>query len=373
MPSTPKYSQFIGRVGILAVTLGIGSAIATPQVAWADDAPPSNPTSAATGDTDNAADNDASPADKPAHPGPTPDPVDGPDSDDEDPTDLDDQIPEPEPETDPEVEEADNTDDADDADEEVVGSDSSGPPTTVEADFPVRKGGTSTLVAKTSVVTNTLAAVDDPQPTAVDMANANKPLPARAQSTLAASAFADEPPISAADAELPTVTIEITHQSAAPNIKSPIGSFVRNILRAFGYNFNPPFPHTNPPILDSIWGAYRRWESQNFNALPAVNDVTIAATRFAEDGRLALDIAFDVSDYDGDPFIVSAHGINPDLVETGPGTYTYFAPADFTGTVPLDFVTGDFGNHRHAGPFSDPFRHQVNFTATITVLAEELV
>jgi hypothetical protein len=369
MPSTPKYSQLVGRVGTLAVALGIGSAIATPQIACADDAAPSNPTSAATGDTDKPADSDPAPADTPQGRERTPEPVDGPDSDDEDPTDLRDQIPEPEPEADPEVEEADNTDDVE---EEAGGPYGSGPPTTVEANTPIRKGGTSTLLAKTSVVTNTLAADDDPQPSAIDKSNANKPSPARAQSALAASASADEPLISAAEAALPNVTIKITHQSAAPNIKSPIGSFVRNILRAFGYNFNPPFPHTNPPILDSIWGAYRRWESQNFNALPAVNDVTIAGTGFTGDGRLALDIAFDVSDYDGDPFIVSAHGINPDLVETGPGTYTYFADSDFTGTVPLDFGAVDFGNHRHAGPFSDPFRHSIGFTVTITVLAEEL-
>ncbi|PQP53575.1 hypothetical protein C6A88_03420, partial [Mycolicibacterium austroafricanum] len=62
MSSSGTYSTFIGRVGMLAVALGVGSAIAAPQVAWADQGVSSDATSASphstTGppDTDSAAD-----------------------------------------------------------------------------------------------------------------------------------------------------------------------------------------------------------------------------------------------------------------------------------------------------------------------------
>lgn len=63
MPSATQYSKYIGHVGTLAVVLGIGGAITTPHIAWADDAPQSTRTSATTA----GADTDPSPADTTKH------------------------------------------------------------------------------------------------------------------------------------------------------------------------------------------------------------------------------------------------------------------------------------------------------------------
>jgi hypothetical protein len=356
MASAAQHSKFIGRVGALAIALGIGSAIAAPQVAWADEGQQDRTPAAAsdTVETSPEPSTDPSPGVDPA-----PDAGLGAEDEDEDVAgaeDANDELGDDELDNDELGDDELGDDELDNDGTDLVTEEQE-----LDEEFTLEQTARRPIpTARLSSARAGIVAEDD----------TDDESPA-APTGFAVKTVAEDPQDSVTSAVLPNVTVAITHRWSHPHISSPIGGFVRAILGAFGFKPEPTSGHTNNPLLEAIWGAYRRWESENFNALPAINDVTIAGTRFAEDGRLALDIHFDVSDYDGDPFILSARGIDPDLVETGPGTYTYFADADFTGTVPLDFGVQDFGNHRHAGPFSDPFLHQAGLTATITILAAE--
>lgn len=171
------------------------------------------------------------------------------------------------------------------------------------------------------------------------------------------------------------MSIEITKISPEPSRpSSAIGTIVRAVLTALGYNFNPPWPHHNAPILDAIWCAYRRIESFFDNTRPDIDGVNLVETRLTEDGQLAVDLAIQASDYDGD---LLAYGANtgPHLIATGEGTYTYLADANFTGTVTLTFAAWDNfpSNHYHQGlPIWDyTGGHVTNVTINLVVLAQQ--
>ncbi len=145
--------------------------------------------------------------------------------------------------------------------------------------------------------------------------------------------------------DLPSVTATITEVRPAPSRpSSPLRTFVLNALGAFG--FNPAPGHANNPILQSIWNGYRKLEAMFDNTAPDIDAVRVLGTRWTDDGYVAVDLAVDVSDYDGDPVTTSTiTGVA--FTKNLDGTFTYLATPGYSGTDTVYIGATDSGNHVH--------------------------
>ncbi|MDO0972510.1 hypothetical protein [Mycolicibacterium frederiksbergense] len=386
MSSAGRYSIFIGRVGMLAVALGIGSAIAAPQIAWADVGATSDPTAASADSTAGPSDTDAA-ADTEKH-GTEPargidDHADGLADHTRSATKTSAAFaagddPEPTPVGLRKVDlgspsaisartahqsalaiaraartEVQPADAPLEPERPAVTTAAAGPvavPTPAVSVTPSQGPAVSGIRA---VVLNMLGAFGfSPEPgrtgnrvsEAAWGADRGESAPAN---TASGSTFDGAPApaltASATVAALPSVTAAISSRSpAATRPSSLIRTLVLGVLGIFGFNPN----RTNNPVLQGIWNTYRQTESYISNIPPDFTAVHVLGTSIADDGRVAVQLGFDVSDYDGDPFTVFESGV-PNLDQNPDGTFTYFAESGFTGTTQTWVTAVDSGNHFH--------------------------
>ncbi|GAS99110.1 outer membrane adhesin like protein [Mycolicibacterium canariasense] len=176
-------------------------------------------------------------------------------------------------------------------------------------------------------------------------------------------------PLTASATELPAVIATITKVNPAPSRpSSPLRTFVLNALGAFG--FNPEPGHTNNPVLQAIWNGYRKLEAIFDNTAPDIDAVRILGTRWTDDGYVAVDLAVDVSDYDGDPISTSTiTGVA--FTKNLDGTFTYLATPGYSGTDTVYIGATDSGNHYHQGTtiFDYTGNHTRVAAIAITVIA----
>lgn len=371
MSSAGRYSIFIGRVGMLAVTLGIGSAIAAPQVAWADVGAPSDPTAASADSTAGPSDTDAA-ADTEKH---STEPARDIDDDADGLADHTRSVtktsatfaagddPEPMPAGLRKVDlGSPSARSARTAHQSALAIARAARTEVQPADAPLEpaRPAVTTAAAEPVAVPTPAVSVTPSQGPAVSGIRAVvlnmlgafglSPEPGRTGNRVSEAAWGADrgesaPALtaSATVAALPSVTAAITSRSpAATRPSSLIRTLVLGVLGIFGFNPN----RTNNPVLQGIWNTYRQTESYISNIPPDFTAVHVLGTSIADDGRVAVQLGFDVSDYDGDPFTVFESGV-PNLDQNPDGTFTYFAESGFTGTTQTWVTAVDSGNHFH--------------------------
>ncbi|MHA3023346.1 Ig-like domain-containing protein [Mycobacterium sp. BMJ-28] len=346
------YSKYLAPAGALAVALGIGSAIAAPQLAWADENAPGKDSSAAGGTTGTG----SSPADNPGPAATKPDP--SPSG-----TGAADPPGKP-PHRTSSPHRTPARDDVTPGGTDQAGDDESGTDAQTPASDPPERTATSRRARSTP-----LRLAIEPALTV----KTAKSTPVTAQEATSAGSTAAGlqagAPVSAA--ELPSVSVAITKVNPAPSRpSSPIRTFVLNALAVFGFNPDPAPGHPNNPVLEAIWGAYRRVESMFDNTRPEFDGVAVVATRETADGNVAVDLRVDVSDYDGDPIVTSATtGVA--FTKNADGTFTYLCAPGFSGTDTVYIGATDTGNHYHQGTsvFQPTGGHTTVAAIAITVTA----
>ncbi|KUI28517.1 hypothetical protein AU196_08990 [Mycobacterium sp. IS-1742] len=353
-PHTTVLAQHIGRVGALAVALGIGVAVvASPGVAFAQ---PGTENSSSVGDNDTA---EASPDDRDGNDiqsaeGADPD-VD-PDENDEDENDEDDEEPVALPGDDGEP--VDPADDDDDAELEPPGDDDDGtvvddgtttppppvvvpdPPVTVtpppsdhppigdSPDDPIDRGGAVTKRAD-----------DVPSPsdtTTLIVSNDEPPVSAEVADTLTLSTDADPAAFRTTANDLgeqpPTAApVSPTHNLIALPVRiahTVVGALLAPFLAPAG-----PAP-ANPPLLWAVLGwVHRELERTFFNRSPVLGQP--GATQ--QDGVVVTG-TITATDADGDKI---AYSVAPTTAQGGTvvidqqGRFTYVAPQTWNGVSPL--------------------------------------
>lgn len=174
----------------------------------------------------------------------------------------------------------------------------------------------------------------------------------RASSENTAATATEAAVTAAAPALPPQATIEITKATPTPpSLARPIRQVVLGVLGLFG--FNPNSGSTNNPLLEALWGTYRRIESIIGNQPATARTATITTSDIVDD-TVAITGTVIFDDPNGDPLRYSttqgAHGsvvINPN------GTFTY-TPTDphFTGTDTFTITANDDKNFHLHGPLA---------------------
>ncbi|KAA0107823.1 Ig-like domain-containing protein, partial [Mycolicibacterium sp. P9-22] len=174
----------------------------------------------------------------------------------------------------------------------------------------------------------------------------------------------------AAPALPPQASIEITKATPTPpSLARPIRQAVLGVLGIFGFNPNPG--STNNPLLEALWGTYRRIESFLDNQPATARTTTITTSELIDD-TVAITGTVTFEDPNNDPLRYTttqgAHGtvtINPN------GTFTY-TPTDphFTGTDTFTITANDDKNFHLHGPLAflrPDWGHTSSATLTITL------
>ncbi|MGE2718121.1 Ig-like domain-containing protein [Mycolicibacterium celeriflavum] len=146
---------------------------------------------------------------------------------------------------------------------------------------------------------------------------------------------------------LPQASITVT---APPPPVAPLQQIVRSIvvsvLGLFGFNPAPGVP--NNPLLEALWGVYRRIESAIWNEAPTIRTAQVIGTSLTDDGKLAVTLDVDFDDYNGDPLTyTTTNGAKGTLSANTDGTYTYLTDADTVGTDTVTITAADTGFHLH--------------------------
>lgn len=165
------------------------------------------------------------------------------------------------------------------------------------------------------------------------------------------------------------VTIALAGDPPAPAPVPRVRSLVLGVLGAFGFD---PTPGTvNNPILELLWGAYRRVESAVGNEAPTVGTPTVAA-ELDQNGYVVGDLGF--TDYDGDSLTYTVD--NDAVTIYDDGTFVYKPPQDWDGTTALTdtftvTASDDNGFHLHGlrGIFGGG--HTTSATYTVTIAATQ--
>ena len=260
------YAQYVGRVGALAVALGISSAVTQPVFAWAEDPAPA-------GATDNAPAEPAAepPAEQPADQAEAADPAEDPE-DDTPPA-----INEDDPASDVE-----NTEDPDPQD--PVSEDPTPTPEVIVEDEtpPNPDTGAAPNDARTIPEPGDPTQKADPQPdTDGFVAHALK-ISGVAEFALDAPLTADialpvAATLAAPSTAAPEATVTITAVSPTPAAEvHPFRSLVLGVLGIFGFDPDPGV--NNDPLLQALWAAYRGYERRYENESPTVGAANVIAT-----------------------------------------------------------------------------------------------
>jgi VCBS repeat-containing protein len=367
-------AKYVGRVGALAVALGIGSAIGGPHIAWADDVDASNVSTTSGTSIPDGGTLGVDP------PGPTNAPTAA--------SSTDAVTPSVDPLT------ASGSTSKSSTSTSVSVGDS--PTVTINAQTneskdPAEESATIADTKETAAqpVVATPPEPSDPsdhdkhatspdkttEPPALQHLSTNA-IRAAADSTPAATVAAVSTPAPVAAAvvvppHLPTVSVAVTNVDPAPAAAplQPIRDLVLGVFGVFGFSPNPAPGQTNNPILEALWGAYRRIESFVGNETPTVGTARVVATSFTPEGKVAITLSLDATDPDGDPLTYrTTDGAHGTLSANADGSYTYLADADFTGADTVSITAVDNGFHFHglAGLFGAGHARTATVAITIT-------
>ncbi len=353
------YAQFVGRVGALAVALGVTNVVGHPLIAWAEEP------SAESSNTDSAPSTGTPSTGTPDKPSETqsPDPTTAPtrdpvDTEDADATDV---------ETGTDVSVVETSDPTTTPAPEV--EESTAPePDVVTDDAPQTKDPhpTETEPAPTATDTDDSPETTDQyrfvaQALAVSGVNEHSldaplpmPLAIPVAADLATSSAAPEAAVSITKVD--PVTVEEAH---------PFRSLVLGFLGIFG--FDPTPGATNDALLTALWAAYRGYERRFENETPTVSGATIVSTSHTENGYTAVRIAVGFNDPDGDTLHYSTtNGHAGTLTANTDGTFTYLTNTVGTDTVTITANDDDGTGHLH-GLLGWLFKPAAGHTRTVTL------
>lgn len=168
-----------------------------------------------------------------------------------------------------------------------------------------------------------------------------------------------------ADPEAPTVPAAQVEVSVEPPPPPPlIRSLVIGVLGVFGFNPNTPTPQN--PILEGIWGLYRRLEAVIYRDPPTAASGAlpqVEVTRTA-DGLVEVTGNVEFDDPTGNPLAYTSTDGEYGTVtvnEDGTFTYTVTDPAGFTGTDTFTVTARNTGWHLHG------LTGRASTVATITI------
>ena len=357
------YAQFVGRVGALAVALGVTNVVGHPLVAWAEEPSAESSTKGgaepapSTGTPDKPAETQsADPTTAPSH----------------EPVDTEEDAPEPEA---PDIEET-QTEETEVSEVETPDPTTPPAPETEEAQAP-----------ETDPTTVEVPETKDPHPSEVEQA-ATPPADDNDdadQSRFVARALTvsgiDEQSL---DAPLPIalaipVSADLVTSSAAPTAAvtitkvdpvtveetHPFRSLVLGFLGIFG--FDPTPGATNDALLASLWAAYRGYERRFENESPTVSGATVLSTSQTENGYTAVTISVGFTDPDGDTLhFTTTNGHAGTLTNNNDGTYTYKTLTPGVDTVTITANDDDGTGHLH-GLLGWLFKPNAGHTRTVTL------
>ena len=386
-------AKYVGRVGALAVTFGIGSVIGGPHIAWADDVDASNVSTTSATSTPDGGTLGADP------PGPTSAPTTAsstnavtPSTDAVTPA-TDAVTPSVDPLTASGSSSSPVASLAPGAQSSTSVSVGDSPTVTINAQTNGSKAPAEEPAAAHPVVATPEEPIEpadhDNHVTSLDRTTEHPVLQHLSATTVKTdvdstpesrvAAFSTPAPVATTFAaaavvvppHLPTVSVAVTNVDPAPTAAplQPIRNLVLGVLGVFGFSPNPAPGQTNNPILEALWGAYRRIESFVGNETPTVGTARVVATSFTPEGKVAITLRLDAADPDGDPLTYrTTDGTHGTLSANGDGTYTYLADADFTGADTVSITAVDNGFHFHglAGLFGAGHARTATVAITIT-------
>jgi VCBS repeat-containing protein len=362
------YSKYIGRVGALALTLGIGTALAVPAAAETS-------TGDGTETSSTSSTESGSSAESPSAADPSPPTADDavPDDGDENleddvEDDLDDPVEEqPAEEFDEEpVTDEDFANDADDA-EIPDTADNIEPADDYNetiADTPARQRPDDI-----SEVTSGPPAEDvpeDPDPPAAETVSAEEPTSPSAGSTIVAARFSPDAPAPAPRVYQPVTPIGVL--IGAPFKLFTIAAKALNML------FSPPptMPADQPVLLAVLAFVRREIHRSFFNHSPhAVADTVTTG----EDVATTIPVLDNDTDRDGDTVTITEYTqpANGTVVLNPDGTFTYTPNADFNGTDTFTYTISDGASPWHVHNLvSMLFRGGHAQTATVTITVDSV-
>jgi|GEM_PF-5180766 len=353
------YAQFVGRVGALAVALGVTNVVGHPLIAWAEEP------SAESSNTDSAPSTGTPSTGTPDKPSETqsPDPTTAPtrdpvDTEDADATDVETgtdvsvvetsyptttPAPEVEESTAPEPDVV--TDDAPET-KDPHPTETEPAPTATDTDDSPETTDQYRFVAQALAVSGVNEhSLDAPLP---------MPLAIPVAADLATSSAAPEAAVSITKVD--PVTVEEAH---------PFRSLVLGFLGIFG--FDPTPGATNDALLTALWAAYRGYERRFENETPTVSGATILSTSHTENGYTAVTISVGFTDPDGDTLhYTTTNGHNGTLTANTDGTFTYLTNTIGTDTVTITANDDDGTGHLH-GLLGWLFKPAAGHTRTVTL------
>jgi len=341
-------AKYVGRVGALAVTFGIGSVIGGPHIAWADDVDASNVSTTSATSTPDGGTLGADP------PGTTSAPTAASSTDAVTPA-TDAVTPSVDPLTASGSSSSPVASLAPGAQSSTSVSVGDSPTVTINAQTNGSKAPAEEPAAAHPVVATPEEPIEpadhDNHVTSLDRTTEHPVLQHLSATTVKTdvdstpesrvAAFSTPAPVATTFAaaavvvppHLPTVSVAVTNVDPAPTAAplQPIRNLVLGVLGVFGFSPNPAPGQTNNPILEALWGAYRRIESFVGNETPTVGTARVVATSFTPEGKVAVTLRLDAADPDADPLTYrTTDGTHGTLSANGDGTYTYLADADFT-------------------------------------------
>ncbi len=340
------YAKHIGRVGVLAVALGIGSAVAGPPIALAEDGSTSTAGSASdsasrAGSADSSGARSvrsartvrsagvpstsavSSHADEDAGTGHTDDP--------DQPLDTEPVAPAP-----------------------VTEAVATSPEPTSALPRGKRTAPISVRSARTTGLPSSLT---DAEPATAGTITGGTAVEPAAATATAVAAIA--PQVS--------VVVSTKPSQARPPLR-PVRQLVLGVLGVFGFKPNPAPGTANNPILEGLWGAYRRIESALSNDTPTVKGAAVVDTSLTADGRVAVTLRVEFDDYDGNALsYTTTDGSRGTLTRNQDGTYTYLTDAS-TASDTVSITARDKGFHLHGllGMFKPGGGHTSTATLTLT-------
>ncbi len=175
-----------------------------------------------------------------------------------------------------------------------------------------------------------------------------------AEKTSTAAASSSKPPAAstvAAAASTPTLppqaTVTIVKVTPSPTVQTPpVRRLVLGVLGLFGFNPNKSTP--NNPLLEALWGTYRRIEGLVANRRPVIKTATVTGTSL-DAGVVTVTGSVGAEDANRDPVRYTAtNGAHGAVTVTPTGTFTY-TPTDpsFTGSDTFTITAADKGLHLH--------------------------